>query len=193
MHHPTITAQFRNSVYEIIRAYSDNLDRSRNETVLAMLRWSLSNGEDGYNFRQRVPNEKWVSIRVDPAEINRLIYGQSLQFTYLVERAAFKLPMPPKPELLAQYLPLVEVARRQPSSKATVSFSKRQTAHLRHLATAWDVTAADVVRVLVASHPCMHLPVVMSPPEVMAALRGIQSLPPANDQEVFVIEGAPSS
>ncbi len=113
----------------------------------------------------------------------------------LIEASVELAPMPPVIELLIPYL--LERPPRKPR-RATielkpirheVTFSKRQTTHLRHLAQAWGMSVAEIARVLISSHPCMHLPASISPPEMIASLRGLQAQAPGGETETVVVVG----
>ncbi len=113
----------------------------------------------------------------------------------LIEASVDRAPMPPVPGILLPFLPEHTRHRGTPAKvkskpiRHEVTFSKRQTTHLRHLAQAWGMSVAEIARVLISSHPCMHLPASISPPEMIASLRGLQAQAPGGETETVVVVG----
>lgn len=188
-------------ILEIIKLYANLVGQRQGDVLVGLLKWSLS-GRPGGTTAPAVAIDdartRRGTVWADHLEVERLTVehykqtGVLLKPTKLIEQAALHAPSPADPHLLDTFLPDRQpLPGRTSRAKAlnALIFSKRQTSRLRHLAQAWSMTVPDVVQVLVASNPCMHLPSSVTPPLVTAALRGVHALPAANDQETILIEG----
>jgi len=192
---PRSCLNVRRSVHTILSSYADILHNSAENVLYAFLAWAHAGMPGAVEMRPLVKGEARTSIRtnVDSWEHAATAYSQARGWRYppsrIVEFIVLRAPMPPQPELLTSYLVESKSAPAgEPSTPVSfVTFSKRQTTHLRHLARAWDMTVPAVVQVLVASNPSMHLPVTVTPTMVTSALRGVQALPVGAEQETVVI------
>ncbi len=194
---PRYCLNIRRSVHNILTQYGHAVRVSADGVLHAMLAWGHAGMPGAVDMRPLEKGEARTSIRANTDEITRMTmayckaYGVLQSSTHLIEQIVLRAPMPPQPEILSPYIDqLAQKSRgRVGVVEHVVCLSKRQTAHLKHLAHAWSLTVPQAAQVLLSSHPCMHLSPDLTPPKVLDTLRGVQALPIGDTQETVVIAG----
>lgn len=187
----TTPTQIPTYVKKVVDSYAHIMNCSVADVIMASVIWIKNGSTEAAQPRSSGGDITRVSVRVDTKSLNAI--SAPVPWRDFLATAALTLPLPPKPLLLWTYLNEPKRARRHiprtDPAHTTITLPKRQTAHLRHLSQAWSMSVPEVVKILIATHPCMHLPATITPPLVMNALRGVSALAPASDQEIVVIEG----
>lgn len=188
---------------QVLQPAVQGLHRVGLSTVYALaLRWWLAHPQERPKawagpFSPATGDPRNVTVSFPATPLGRQAYAELQASTHVDRRKAFgpaldlalrSLPTPAAADVLLPYFSPAAPGRRREAPVGMLRFNRATAGKVQALASAWGMFPAEVISILVNSHPILH-DVRLTPLKIMDGARTAAVAPPAPDGMQIEVQG----